>query len=405
MTPEQIQEYLNKIQNPGPQEGSDAMQNDSRFQAPEQTPSQAPATGVYNPGDYDLQKMFVNQQNEKYKNKSGAFTPAMSLNKGDSFQKYLDKKLTPELQQELFADIQSVADRQAGKGYQLNKHDLREVEAAFKAKHPEIKRLDISGWRGFDKAMASDLNQIVQTKKPEEKPTTNTQPVKQETQPAQTETKPTATPPQKTEKPKGKQVENSNKGVAGAQVGDYIVRKNGETHVITQGDIDWAKKRVGEQQPTQQTTETPAETPAETSSENTNDDEQFLAQYKQYLDQLSKMQPRSQAATMAMMKSEAYKFVNNPANKERYNKLKGFDKKPETQQKESKLTTKEPGKNMAMPASVPKAPTSKPADKPTSQTQKGAAPDYNAVEMTQQMMQKKADDLGAMAQTPQLSQR
>ncbi len=39
----------------------------------------------------------------------------------------------------------------------------------------------------------------------------------------------------------GKEVENSNAGVAGAQVGDTVTRKDNTTVTITQGDIDWAQ--------------------------------------------------------------------------------------------------------------------------------------------------------------------
>ncbi|MBR5646472.1 MAG: hypothetical protein IKX23_07545 [Treponema sp.] len=43
----------------------------------------------------------------------------------------------------------------------------------------------------------------------------------------------------------GAEVENSNEGVAGAQVGDTVTRDDGSTHTITQGDIDWAREQTG----------------------------------------------------------------------------------------------------------------------------------------------------------------
>ena len=43
----------------------------------------------------------------------------------------------------------------------------------------------------------------------------------------------------------GAQIENSNEAVANAQVGDSLTRKDGTVVEITQGDIDWAKKKVG----------------------------------------------------------------------------------------------------------------------------------------------------------------
>ncbi len=48
----------------------------------------------------------------------------------------------------------------------------------------------------------------------------------------------------------GAEIENSNKGVANAKPGDTLTRNDGTTVTITQGDIDWAKKQVGDSETT-----------------------------------------------------------------------------------------------------------------------------------------------------------
>lgn len=43
----------------------------------------------------------------------------------------------------------------------------------------------------------------------------------------------------------GGRIENSNEAVAGAEVGDTLIRDDGTEVTITQGDIDWAKDHIG----------------------------------------------------------------------------------------------------------------------------------------------------------------
>ncbi len=70
----------------------------------------------------------------------------------------------------------------------------------------------------------------------------------------------------------GAEIENSNKGVANAKPGDTLTRNDGTTVTITQGDIDWAKKQVGESETTAtnstptSVTETSNSQPQQTSS-------------------------------------------------------------------------------------------------------------------------------------------
>lgn len=47
----------------------------------------------------------------------------------------------------------------------------------------------------------------------------------------------------------GKQVNNTNASVAGANVGDWIIRKDGTKVQLTQRDIDWAKSKMQPAQP------------------------------------------------------------------------------------------------------------------------------------------------------------
>ena len=61
-----------------------------------------------------------------------------------------------------------------------------------------------------------------------------------------------------------------------------------------------------------------------------------MDKYKQYTQQLSGSQPRSAAALKAMQESEAYKFVNDQANKERYNKLSQVQKDTNKANKQNK---------------------------------------------------------------------
>ncbi|MCQ2577755.1 MAG: hypothetical protein MJ176_04400 [Treponema sp.] len=73
----------------------------------------------------------------------------------------------------------------------------------------------------------------------------------------------------------GAEIENSNKGVANAKPGDTLTRNDGTTVTITQGDIDWAKKQVGESETTAtnstptSVTETSNSQPQQTSSSTT----------------------------------------------------------------------------------------------------------------------------------------
>ena len=337
------------------------------------TESNNPADGIYNPADYISQ--ITSKMNEKgYIDAQGN---KKSHGYGDKFSKNLDvaknagkignrteDQFGNPLPDNAYEYITQMLNSERAKG-SVSKHTLRMIENEAKARYTLPRNFDISGkgWIGnTDAAMARAMNSMAYNGKARQA---------QQTQPAQTpQTQGTQTQQAtKTEdKPKGKQVANSNKGVAGASVGDFIIRSDGSTYVITQGDIDWAKKKIARQ--TQQVDSSTVRGTKDqmkadiangnvkpTYNENSiigatqeeldamkaqglsddlynkgmqaikngnglnDDDMQFMDKYKQYTQQLSGSQPRNQAALKAMQESEAYKFVNDQANTERYKKL------------------------------------------------------------------------------------
>lgn len=213
--------------------------------------SNNPADGIYNPADYISQ--ITSKMNEAgYTDEKGN---KKSHGYGDRFSKNLDvaknagkignrteDQFGNPLPDTAYEYITQMLNSERAKG-SVSKHTLRMIENEAKARYNLPRNFDISGkgWIGnTDAAMARAMNSMAYNGKA------------QQTQPAQTP-KPVQTPKPaqqatKTEdKPKGKQVANSNKGVAGASVGDFIVRSDGSTHVITQADIDWAKKKTARQ--------------------------------------------------------------------------------------------------------------------------------------------------------------
>ena len=219
------------------------------------TETNKPATGIYNPADYIGQ--ITSKMNEAgYTDEQGN---KKSYGHGDKFSKNLDvaknagkignrteDQFGNPLPDTAYEYITQMLNSERAKG-SVSKHTLRMIENEAKARYNLPRNFDISGkgWFGnSDKAMAKAMNSMPYNGKA------------QQTQPAQNPqiqgTQTQAQTPQiqvtKTEdKPKGKQVANTNKGVAGASVGDFIVRSDGSTHVITQADIDWAKKKTTRQ--------------------------------------------------------------------------------------------------------------------------------------------------------------
>ena len=212
------------------------------------TENSNPADGIYNPADYISQ--ITSKMNEAgYTDEQGN---KKSYGRGDKFSKNLDvaknagrrtgfeqdKDGTP-LPETAYEWITQQLNEARARG-PVSKYTLRAIENGAKVRYNVPSNFDISGkgWIGnTDAAMARAMNSMYYNGK--------TKPA-QQTQPAQTP-KPSQQATKTEDKPKGKQVANSNKGVAGASVGDFIVRSDGSTHVITQADIDWAKKKTARQ--------------------------------------------------------------------------------------------------------------------------------------------------------------
>lgn len=213
--------------------------------------SNNPADGIYNPADYITQ--ITSKMNEAgYTDEQGN---RKSYGRGDKFSKNLDvaknagkignrteDQFGNPLPDTAYEYITQMLNSERAKG-SVSKHTLRMIENEAKARYNLPRNFDISGkgWFGnTDAAMARAMNSMAYNGKAQQ----TTQPA-QTPKPAQTQDTQRAT---KTEdKPKGKQVANSNKGVAGASVGDFIIRSDGSTYVITQGDINWAKKKIARQ--------------------------------------------------------------------------------------------------------------------------------------------------------------
>ena len=163
-----------------------------------------------------------------------------SYGKGDRIQKELSK-LPPEAQAYVEQRLVEAMKNAKAHGRELNKYDLRAIEDGTRAKFRGIPRFDISAGGTLDSTMAKIMNSTdfgdmeaqSQGTSKEQKPAEPVTPAKPEPEPASKE-----------QKPAGNQVGNSNLAVANAKVGDWIKRKDGSIHVLTQQDIDWAKKKI-----------------------------------------------------------------------------------------------------------------------------------------------------------------
>lgn len=337
------------------------------------TETNKPATGIYNPADYIGQ--ITSKMNESGNGRGDKFSKNLDVAKNaGKIGNRTEDQFGNSLPDTAYEYITQMLNSERAKG-SVSKHTLRMIENEAKARYNLPRNFDISGkgWFGnSDKAMAKAMNSMPYNGKAQQ-----TQPAQnpQTQQAAQTQTQSAqATQITKTEdKPKGKQVANTNKGVAGASVGDFIVRSDGSTHVITQADIDWAKKKTTRQ--TQQVDNntvrgTKDQMKADiangnikpTYNENSiigatqeeldamkaqglsdglynkgiqainngnglnDDDMKFMNQYKQYTQQLLGAQPRDPASVRALQESDAHKFITDPANVERYKKLSQVQK-------------------------------------------------------------------------------
>lgn len=163
-----------------------------------------------------------------------------SYGKGDRIQKELSK-LPPEAQAYVEQRLVEAMKNAKAHGRELNKYDLRAIEDGTRAKFRGIPHFDISAGGTLDSTMAKIMNNtdFGDTELAEQKPAAPTT-----SAPPATPTKTEPEPASKEQKPNGNQVGNSNSAVANAKVGDWIKRKDGSIHVLTQQDIDWAKKKI-----------------------------------------------------------------------------------------------------------------------------------------------------------------
>ena len=212
------------------------------------TENNKPADGIYNPADYINQ--IANKMNKQSMNRGDLFSKSLEVIKDagrrTGFEQDTDGTPLPETAYEWV--VQQINEARA-RG-PVNKHTLKAIENGAKVRYNVPGNFNISGPGGIvgflnrstERNMARAMNSMPyngKTQKPAQPAQTPQTPQTQGTQTQQAI---------KTEdKPKGKQVANSNKGVAGASVGDFIVRSDGSTHVITQADIDWAKKKTARQ--------------------------------------------------------------------------------------------------------------------------------------------------------------
>lgn len=336
-------------------------EQNNQAQAAEST---KPATGIYNPADYVGQ--IANNMNKSHYGSGDEFSNSLNVAKGAGKRNSKTEDMFGNpLPGTAYEYITQMLNSERAKG-PVNKHTLRMIENAAKLYYNMPSKFDISGKGWFsntDSKMAKAMNSMAYSGK-QQTPVQNVQPQ----QPSQSPQAPAQQATKATSKPQGNQVSNTNKGVAGANVGDHIIRSDGSVHVLTKGDIDWAKKRVSRQ--TQQVDKNTVRGTAEqmkadiengnirpTYNEDsiagatqeeldimkskglsddlynkgvqaikngnglTDDDMAFMNKYKQYTQQLSGLQPRNAADLKAMQESEAHKFITDKANVERYRKL------------------------------------------------------------------------------------
>ena len=219
------------------------------------TENNKPTDGIYNPADYIGQ--IANKMNKQSMNRGDLLSKSLEVIKDagrrTGFEQDTDGTPLPETAYDWVVQ-QINAARARGP---VNKYTLKAIENGAKVRYNVPGNFNISGPGGIvgflngstERNMARAINSMPYNGKTQ-KPAQPAQSPQNPAQPAQNpQTQGTQTQQAiKTEdKPKGKQVANSNKGVAGASVGDFIVRSDGSTHVITQADIDWAKKKTARQ--------------------------------------------------------------------------------------------------------------------------------------------------------------
>lgn len=323
------------------------------------TESNKPATGIYNPADYVSQ--ITTGMNKSQSGSGNKFSNNLNVAKsaGKRSSKTEDMFGNP-LPGTAYEYITQMLNTERAKG-PVNKHTLRMIENSAKLYYNIPSKFDISGKGWFsntDSKMAKAMNSMPYNGKPQT-------PVQTPAQKPQTSVQQVT---KAEDKPQGNLVSNTNKGVAGANVGDHIMRSDGSIYVLTKGDIDWAKKKITRQ--TQQVNENTVRGTAEqmkTDIKNgnvkptynddsiagatqeeldimkskglsddlynkgmqaikngnglTDDDMTFMKQFDQY---------RQQVSSRRAYSPEAKKFITDQANVARYKKL--YQRKKDTKQ-------------------------------------------------------------------------
>ena len=200
------------------------------------TENNKPADGIYNPADYIGQ--IANKMNKQSRNRGDLLSKSLEVIKDagrrTGFEQDTDGTPLPETAYEWVVQQINTA-RARGP---VNRYTLKAIENGAKVRYNVPGNFNISGPGGIvgflngstERNMARAMNSMPyndKTQKPAQPAQTpqNQQPA----QSAQTQDTQTQQAIKTEDKPKGKQVANSNKGVAGASVGDFIVRSDGST--------------------------------------------------------------------------------------------------------------------------------------------------------------------------------
>lgn len=288
------------------------------------------ADGNYDVSKVNLSKMFSDKANER-----------KSHNKGSKWQAYIDKNITdPAAKADMEQQIQAIISANPNMSPKELKFRLRAVEANLRRKYPNgvSKNFDISG-RMLDSTMAKGLLALG---------------LKGGNKPAETKQPDTATPPAaetpKPETPKGPTTNDDlnaafkrikNKQASDADLALFSKYSEEQLKKMGFGPISIAAIKGKKQGiPTRtgpaggnglgQNSVKPGEMEAANQRvadakanalKLSDEDQAFMDKYRSYTQQLSDAQPRSDSTLKAIQSSDAYKFVNDPANKKRYSQL------------------------------------------------------------------------------------
>jgi len=307
------------------------------------------ADGNYDVSKVNLSKMFSDKANERgyVDNTTGE---KKSYNKGSKWQAYIDKNITdPAAKADMENQIHAIVSANPNMSVKELKYRLRAVEANLRRKYPNgvSKNFDISG-RMLDSTMAKDL--LALGLKGSDKPAETKQPDTATPPAAETpkETKPAETKPAEEQKGpttndelnaafkriKNKQASDADLALF-SKYSEEQLKKMGFGPVsiaAIKGKKEDTPTRTGpaggnglEQNPVKPGEMEAANQKVADAKANalklSDEDQAFMDKYRNYTKQLSGAQPRSNDALKAMQSSDAYKFVNDPANKERYSQL------------------------------------------------------------------------------------